>query len=152
VAPPINFGTIVANPDYYDIAEDGTLTVADASGVLVNDFATEGSVTVTSFTKPGHGTVSVDANGGLDYTPDAGFVGEDSFTYSIPAGILSNTATVTVDVFHNPPIATPDVYIVQAGTTLNEDALHGVLANDIAFQGTAIVTNFNDTSHGTVTR
>ncbi|WP_207457462.1 carbohydrate-binding domain-containing protein [Azospirillum sp. SYSU D00513] len=49
--------------------------------------------------KAAHGTVAVTAGGDLSYKPAAGYVGSDSFTYTLrdAAGVTS-TATVAVDV------------------------------------------------------
>ena len=68
--------------------------------VLVNDSDVEGdTLTVDSVTQPANGTVTINADGTVTYTPDAGFTGDDTFTYTIcdPAGACS-TATVTVTV------------------------------------------------------
>jgi VCBS repeat-containing protein len=48
---------------------------------------------------PAHGTVTIDADGSFDYTPDANWFGADSFIYQVSddhGGL--DTATVTLDV------------------------------------------------------
>src|SRR5690606_27180442 len=48
---------------------------------------------------PAHGSVSVDGNGNVIYTPAAGFFGTDQFTYTVcetPSG-LCQSATVSVE-------------------------------------------------------
>ena len=49
----------------------------------------------------------LNANGSFTYTPTAGYVGADSFTYHASDGLLSsNVATVTINVYVNhPPVA-----------------------------------------------
>jgi len=48
-----------------------------------------------------HGTVVISSNGqGVIYTPASGFTGLDSFTYSVSDGSLTDTATVTVEVYN----------------------------------------------------
>ena len=48
---------------------------------------------------PSHGTLTLNANGSFTYTPPAGYVGTDSFTYRASDGTLeSNPATVTITV------------------------------------------------------
>ena len=49
---------------------------------------------------PSHGTATVAADGTVTYTPAAGFVGPDSFTYTVADtdGRTSDAATVSVDV------------------------------------------------------
>ncbi len=58
-------------------------------------------LTVTSVTTPSHGTASVVTGGtGVTYTPTTGYVGADSFGYSISDG-HSGTASATVSVTVN---------------------------------------------------
>lgn len=46
-----------------------------------------------------HGTLALNSDGTFTYTPNAGYVGTDSFTYTADDGlIVSNTATVTLNV------------------------------------------------------
>jgi PKD repeat protein len=55
-------------------------------------------------TQPAHGTVSSDGSAAATYTPDPGYVGSDSFTFSAFDGFMrSNVATVTIKV-NAPPI------------------------------------------------
>ncbi|MFQ5648305.1 MAG: Ig-like domain-containing protein [bacterium] len=61
------------------------------------------SVTIT--TAPTHGSATVDASSGaISYTPDSGFVGSDSFRYTVrdDNNTVSNEATVAVTVNSNP--------------------------------------------------
>jgi hypothetical protein len=55
-----------------------------------------------------HGTAELDvANDGVKYTPEAGFVGADTFQFHVSDGIQdSGTSEFTVNVV-NPPVATP---------------------------------------------
>ncbi len=70
--------------------------------VLPNDFDPNGdSISVTSNTNPLNGSVAINSDGTYTYTPNSGFVGIDSFQYTIcdngtPA--LCGTATVTITV------------------------------------------------------
>jgi hypothetical protein len=146
----INFGIVVANPDYYSVLEDGTLSVSAALGVLLNDFATFGSLEALSFTDPGHGALSVAEDGSLVYTADAGYVGIDTFTYTAGNGVLTQTGTVTVDVFQPLLTAESDIYVAKAGQVLDVSAAHGLLVDDITTGGTIEATNFTETSHGTL--
>ena len=57
----------------------------------------------SAVTLPQHGSVVVNADGTFTYTPGAGFVGQDSFTYRITdANGDVSTATVTVTVLGMP--------------------------------------------------
>ncbi len=67
--------------------------------VLKNDTDADGdNLTIKSTTNPSHGSVAI-RNGKIDYTPDNGFSGNDSFKYTISDGKGgSSTAKVTVNV------------------------------------------------------
>jgi hypothetical protein len=57
----------------------------------------------TATSTPGHGTVSMNANGTYLYTPQAGFVGTDTFTYQIKdATGKTVTATETIVIKARP--------------------------------------------------
>ena len=48
---------------------------------------------------PRHGTVALNADGTVTYTPDANFNGTDTFTYTVTDGTATaDTATVTITV------------------------------------------------------
>jgi putative cell wall-binding protein len=76
--------------------------------------------------------VLLDADGAFVYVPEAGFVGTDTFTYTVTDGYeRSIPGTVTIDVVNVAPVAVDDAYETPANTTLMEVA-PGVLGNDIA--------------------
>lgn len=85
---------------------DTTVTVQSTPvtiDVLANDIdPDDDQLTITSVGPAAHGTVVINAKGTLTYIPAAGFIGVDTFTYTIcaPEGCLlsSSTAAVTVDV------------------------------------------------------
>ncbi|MCL4858349.1 MAG: tandem-95 repeat protein [Caldilineaceae bacterium] len=80
-----------------------TAGVAVTIDVLANDSDPDGDgLTIASVTPPANGTAVVD-NGRVVYTPNASFVGSDSFTYTITDGKGgSATATVTITVTDQP--------------------------------------------------
>lgn len=87
-------------------ANDTAVTTEETAvriSVLANDTDPDGDqLTITSVGSAGHGTVANNGDGTLTYTPAAGYIGVDTFTYTIcaPEGCLttSSTAAVTVDV------------------------------------------------------
>jgi VCBS repeat-containing protein len=91
--------------------------------VIANDSDVDSSLdpaTVVA-TDPISGQVSVDSITGLvTYTPDPGFNGQDSFTYTVKddLGLTSNEATVTVTVSANQP---PDAKDDDITTTKGKD-------------------------------
>src|SRR5688572_28033858 len=112
--------------------------------MLTNETGTENSVTTTG--APTSGTVIVDADGSLIYSPAAGFAGTATFTYTVTDGFgRSDTATVTVTVV--PPSAlnaVDDAYTTPFRTDLTV-VTPGVLGNDT---GTGMtVTGETDPPH-----
>ena len=81
--------------------DDAASTGAGAAvviDVLANDSDVDGdSLTITAVGVPGNGAASTDGVT-ITYTPDAGFSGEDSFSYTISDGSLESTANVSVTV------------------------------------------------------
>src|SRR3546814_528050 len=53
---------------------------------------------VDCFTQPTNGTVASNADDTLRYTPDSGFTGSDSFTYTASDGSSTTTASVSLQV------------------------------------------------------
>ncbi len=91
-------GPPVAADDQYNVPADESLTSA-APGVLANDVnPLPGNMTAVLGVDPAHGSLTLNANGSFSYTPDAGFNGQDSFTYRASNGQLSNEATVRLNV------------------------------------------------------
>jgi hypothetical protein len=72
---------------------------------------------------PSNGTLSFNADGSFTYTPNAGFVGTDSFTYlANDSKVNSDPATVNITV--NPPTTMPTISFTASPSTLveaNED-------------------------------
>jgi len=68
-----------------------------APGVLGND---TGAATAQFYTSTAHGTLVFSSNGTFTYTPNAGFVGMDTFQYyAVSAdGLHVSAATVTIYV------------------------------------------------------
>ena len=104
-------------------------------------------------TSVSHGSLTLNPNGGFSYTPTAGYVGPDSFTYQANDGTAnSNTATVslTVTATNTAPVAANDSYATPKNTTLT--CAPGVLANDTDAESNpltaAVVTSV---SHGSLT-
>ncbi len=125
----------IANNDSYSLLVNGTLTVDAANGVKANDSDVEtdtAALTVTLSSSVSHGSLSFNADGSFTYTPNADYIGADSFTYTLSDGELSDTAAVSISVSpdNEVPTAAPDGYNVVAGDTLNATAAIGVLAND----------------------
>jgi len=82
--------------------------------VLQNDSDPDGDgLSVSSASTPAHGTAVLNSDGTVTYTPAAGFVGRDTFSYTVSDGRGGTaTAQVTVQVgagANAPPVARDDV-------------------------------------------
>lgn len=154
--------TITVTPNTAPVAgNDGVYTVTagrnfilPANGVLGNDSdvdnPAQGQVlTLSKMTNPLKGTVALNANGGLTYTPAFNQSGADSFTYKLNDGIAnSNIATVSFDIVNTAPVAVDDSVAVSRNRSLSI----AVLANDTDAEGninTTSVTRVTQAAHGT---
>ena len=82
-------------------------------------------------TGPSKGSVVVNADSTVTYTPDKDSCGVDTFTYQISSFNGAETASATVTVTVNcPPVANCDEYTVNEDTTLTVGASSGLLVND----------------------
>ena len=66
------------------------------NGATADNF--EGTEAVTAVTQGTNGTVTFLANGEITYTPDVGFNGTDTFTYTVLSGGVTETGTVSVNI------------------------------------------------------
>lgn len=118
-----------ATADSVDINQDTAVNI----DVLANDFDVDGDVLSIQAVNTNAGAVTIEADDTLTYDPPPGFVGSDSFDYTINDG-NGETANATVDIdvglVSRQPIANPDNYIALAGQLLNIDDTQGLLVND----------------------
>src|SRR5690242_8330319 len=81
---------LTAMADSY-ATNSGILLVVDAGhGVLANDVDAAGALASVS-SSPVHGTLNFSADGSFTYTPTAGFVGTDTFSYRAQRSLLPPT-------------------------------------------------------------
>ncbi|EGR2285436.1 tandem-95 repeat protein [Vibrio parahaemolyticus] len=121
-----------------DIVADKATVVEDMSTiikVLGNDMF-EGDDKVVSLDTnngPANGTVSVNPDGSVTYTPNDNYHGADSFTYIVTSGGVSESTTVNVDVtpVNDAPVAKDDIATTQEDTVVTID----VLPNDSDVDG-----------------
>ena len=67
--------------------------------ILANDdYLTDGALVEVTLTDASSGTLSLDADNQVTYTPLAGYTGTDSFTYTLKQGDKSKTALVTITI------------------------------------------------------
>lgn len=111
---PVNDVPVGAGDVYYTDT-DQALTVGVANSVLANDRDVEGSVlTATLQQSPSHGNLTLRADGSFSYTPNAGYTGNDQFTYLASDG-EAETAPITVTLLvGNPPVRINEVMAANA--------------------------------------
>ena len=96
-----------------DIVADHVSTVADAAvsfNVLANDSFENINRVIYGHTEPLNGSITIDAQGNVTYTPNTGFTGTDSFQYTVYSNGTYETATVTIAINTAPntnPVAAP---------------------------------------------
>ncbi|HHX8541718.1 TPA: tandem-95 repeat protein, partial [Vibrio diabolicus] len=121
-----------------DIVADNATVVEDTPTiikVLGND-TFEGDdkvVSLDSNNGPANGTVSVNPDGSVTYTPNDNYHGADSFTYIVTSGGVSESTTVNVDVtpVNDAPVAKDDTAVTDEDTPVTID----VLPNDTDIDG-----------------
>ncbi|EJG0995833.1 tandem-95 repeat protein [Vibrio parahaemolyticus] len=121
-----------------DIVADKATVVEDTSTiikVLGNDtFEGDGKVvSLDANNGPANGTVSINSDGSVTYTPNDNYVGKDTFTYIVTSGGVSESTTVEVNVtpVNDAPVAKDDIATTQEDTAVTID----VLPNDTDVDG-----------------
>jgi len=142
----------VANDDSFATDEDTPLTV----NVVDNDTDTDGDpLTVTGVMQAGHGTVVINADSTVTYTPDANYNGTDSFQYTADDG-QGGTATATVSLVIR---SVNDVPVISSGdlnlsaSTINETGsvtLNGSFGDPDAGQTHTVVITWGDGGSNTL--
>ena len=133
---PVNDAPVAIN-DRFATSEDVALTIT-TSDLLSNDSDADGDplqVNPTLVDTPSNGTVTFNGDGALIYTPDANFVGTDSFVYSVSdgnGGTAQATVEIAVNAANDLPVAVADQFIVNEDSLLNNLDL---LANDFDIDG-----------------
>jgi YD repeat-containing protein len=135
-----------AKPDDVSTAENTALTYdprADDTEPNPPDYA----LTIASTTTPSHGTVAINSGTSLTYTPTAGYIGSDTFSYTISDGHgLTSTALDTVAI-GSPPTAVADYVTTPTSTAVTYDPR----GNDSDPNGYALtISSATTPAHGTV--
>ncbi|MEP3479015.1 MAG: Ig-like domain-containing protein, partial [Fuerstiella sp.] len=127
-----------------------------SGNVLTNDSDAEGDTLQSSIeTGPENGSIELNSDGSFVYTPNPGFSGSDTFTYSV-TDIAGNCtfATVTLDV-GDAPVNTAPVAVDDFATGVAGQEISGsVLDNDYDADGDGLsvapITDFQTAEGGTV--
>ncbi|WP_299490262.1 PKD domain-containing protein, partial [Acaryochloris sp. IP29b_bin.137] len=127
-------------PTASDDTAETLVNTATTLDVLANDSDPDGTLdpnTLQVTTGPNHGTLTVNADGTLNYTPESDFLGADGFTYVVQDndGLYSNSAKVNVVVFNPAPVI-DDLSldaIVQEGTPARFSATATTASGDLTY-------------------
>ncbi|MGH3646150.1 MAG: Ig-like domain-containing protein [Micromonosporaceae bacterium] len=132
------------------VADTATTTPGTSVNVspLANDTdADADTLTLTGVSNPPHGTAVDNGDGTVTYTPDAGYCGDDAFTYTVSDGTAIVPGTVTIDM-NCAPVAVND----NAATSEDTAVEVNVLSNDTDPDGdTLTITAVTDPARGTAT-
>jgi len=108
------------------------------------------TLTIASFTQGAHGTLALNQENKLVYTPTANYNGTDSFTYTISdgsGGLITQTLDLQINQVNDAPTAS------LTSATLNEDSsvILDVLANASDIDGdTLTITSFTQGGNGSI--
>ena len=119
----VNDRPTAVNDQDYEVPRDQPITVTADRGVLVNDSDPEGDpLSVSLVSPPALGTVELHADGSFVYTPRAGTIGRDEFSYHVSDGQdVSDVAHVTLRIVRSEATgiqAVDDNYTVAEDGTL----------------------------------
>lgn len=139
VLPPAN-----TPPLAVDDAYTTNVDIPVMDNVLINDTDPEGDVLTANtilVTPPSNGTVVLNADGTFTYTPNAGYVGVDMFTYeTCDSSGACDEALVTITVLplgNTPPLANDDNYTTDEDVSVTGN----VLMNDTDPDGDVLAGN-----------
>lgn len=148
VTVTITAASPVAVDDAFETVEEKVLII---STHLNNDDLTDNAVITSIGVEGTNGSVELQEDGKIKYTPSNGFAGEDTFTYTIcddDETPTCDTATITVTVIdEGSPVAVDDEIVVSFGTT--SLTISSLLSNDTVIDD-AVITSVDAKGTGSV--
>lgn len=132
---PSACSSYIATHDIVSTNEDNALAIS----VLANDTVIVFNVAVGISVFPLNGTVVVNANNSITYTPNLNFNGTDSFIYTVGSSTapgICDTAlvSITINAVNDAPIAVDDNYTTPFNSILNDN----VSPNDFDVDGNTL--------------
>ena len=133
----------------YQDDEENDLADSGSAYIFVKPVGGD-TLSVTAVSTPSNGAAAITGNRTtVNYTPDAGFHGSDSFTYVVSdgnRGTDTGRVNVTVTTVDDPPVATNDAATTAEDTPVDID----VVANDTDVEGDTLrVSAVGTPSQGT---
>ena len=126
-----------------EVSTVSTITITD---LAANDNTIDEAVITSVNGSASKGTVILNNNGSVTYTPAAGFTGQDSFTYTLcddDAVATCSTATVTVTVLEPVALNIPDAlksYYADLSITTNANLNYEFVSNHTIKNHTTILS------------
>ncbi len=104
-----SLGAPLAVPGSYTATAGVTLVVNNSAGVLANDtdinIGQSGiQLSAVWFDGPANGQLTLNADGSFSYISTPGFIGTDSFRYTVFDGYVGSVGIATVTILVSPPI------------------------------------------------
>jgi large repetitive protein len=135
----------VARPDTATTPEDTPVTIAP----IANDSDVDGNVlTIVAASSP-NGTVVINANGTISFTPAPNFNGPTTISYTVSdgqGGTATTTVAVTVTPVNDVPVARNDTLALDENTSVRIP----VLANDSDADGDRLTVTAASSPNGSV--
>ena len=140
---PVNDAPFVVN-DQITMDQDTVMNL----DVLANDTDADSTITITSITQPSEAQITLTAEKLLKITPNIGYYGTFTFTYTVSDGQYPVQGTVTVTVNKTiQVIAADDLFAIDENAS---SVVLDLLENDILDEGNTYIYAFSDPSHGTL--
>tara|TARA_R110000850_G_scaffold238024_3_gene362698 strand:- start:658 stop:4581 length:3924 start_codon:yes stop_codon:yes gene_type:complete len=131
--------------DSLTLLEDNSVTI----DVLANDVDVDGDSLTIDSASALNGSVTINADGTLNYTPNTDFNGSDIISYEVNdgnGGTATSTVSVTVNSENDAPVAIDDSVSTTEDTSITID----VLANDSDIDGDNLTVISASASNGSV--
>ncbi len=136
----------VAGKDTATTRQDTPVTV----DVLANDSDVDGNPLTVTAASAGNGSVVINADGTLTYTPNANFNGTDTVTYTVSdgqGGVVTGTLTITVTAVNDAPEVIGETTL---NTSVNTPVSVNVLDNSRDVDGDPLTVTSISVTNGRV--
>jgi protocatechuate 3,4-dioxygenase beta subunit len=130
--------TLVVNRPPAGVDDSAKIPCSDTDGVTIDVLANDGDadgdpLTATLATQPNNGTVTQNPDGTFAYKPNAGFYGEDVFTYTVSdgkGGTAEAKVTIDVDIKTVASFSSDDFRLAEGATKVLNVELNKAVTED----------------------
>jgi Ca2+-binding RTX toxin-like protein len=148
---PVNDSPVALNDGPLSLTYNVASAITAAS-LLANDSDVDGpALTITSVFSPSRGTVVLQGDGSILFTPEADYIGPASFSYSIidgAGGYTSATVLINVNGVAGQTINGTTSSEILTGT-INDDTINGLAGSDTINGNGGVDTLFGGTGNDT---